>query len=406
MPDTFRLSSVLLCCALFFQCASPTEPGNNPPRELTTLERELVSSDNRFGLKLFREIMKTETDKNAFISPLSVSMALGMTLNGADGETKEAMEETLELAGLTTEEINQSYKSLIELLTNLDPQVVFDIANSIWYRLGMTFEQEFIDRNETYFNALVRALDFNSPDAVDTINGWVEENTNGKIDKIIQQIDPMAVMFLINAIYFKGTWTTQFDEEDTRDDWFNLPDGTQVPCKMMSQEAEFAYFSNELFQAIDLPYGDGLFSMTVLLPHGKVDIDSLIAAVDQQTWDGWMGGFSTAELTLYFPKFELEYELKLNDALSALGMETAFDPYSADFTRMYAHGGLFISEVKHKTYVKVDEEGTEAAAVTSVEFEAVSLPPMMRVDRPFIFAIRENHSGTILFIGKIVEPAV
>ncbi|MFQ6113665.1 MAG: serpin family protein, partial [bacterium] len=205
---------------IFTHCAhNPVSP---VARDLTVLEKRLVDSDNKFGLKLFQEIIKEEGDKNVFISPLSVSMALGMTLNGANGETREAMEQTLELAGMTTEEINHSYSSLIELLTHLDARVLFQIANSIWYRHEFTFEEEFINLNKTYFDAVVRALDFDDPNSVNIINAWVEENTNGKIKEIVDRIDPEIVMFLINAIYFKGTWTYEFDKELTQDDFFNL----------------------------------------------------------------------------------------------------------------------------------------------------------------------------------------
>ncbi|MFQ5639827.1 MAG: serpin family protein [bacterium] len=403
-----RLSFILglTFSLLFTQCAhNPVAP---TARELTDLEKRLVESDNKFGFKLFKEIVKAEKDKNVFISPLSVSMALGMTLNGADGETKTAMEQTLEFAGLTTDEINQSYKSLIELLTQLDPKVAFQIANSIWSRQGRTFEQEFLDVNRTYFDALVRALDFSDPASVDVINSWVNENTNGKIKEILKSIDPSTVMFLINAIYFKGTWTYEFDKELTKDDFFNLPDGSQTPSKMMVQTNRFAYFENDDFQAIDVPYGDEQFGMTIFLPRSSKDIDSLIEELIEQDWTQWLASFSPDSVTLQFPKFKLEYEIKLNDVLTTLGMGIAFNG-AADFTRMYKPGGLFIDYVKHKTFVEVDEEGTEAAAVTVVAIvESAGGPEIkfMRVDRPFIFVIRENHSGTILFMGKIVEPQI
>jgi serpin B len=307
---------------------------------------------------------------------------------------------------MTLEEINSSYKSLIELLSQLDPKVKFQLANSIWYRQEYTFEPEFINLNQTYFNAAVRGLNFNDPGAARTINGWVEQNTNGKIKQIVD--DPIAwetVMFLINAIYFKGIWTYQFDPQQTRDEQFNLPDGSQKPCKMMNLTADLPYFDNAQFQAVDLPYGDGDFSMTILLPNPQTPIDSLVAIVNQANWPLWMKSFATHTGSLALPKFLIEYELLLNDVLKALGMEIAFSG-QADFTRMDKQGGLFISKVKHKTFVEVNEEGTEAAAVTSVEIGRTSAGGgfVMRVDRPFIFVIRENHSGTMLFVGKIVEP--
>jgi len=403
-----QLSLLALVYALFLNCEhSMVNPVQRVFRELTPLEKSLVESDNKFGLKLFREVNHAEVDKtkNVFISPLSVSMALGMTLNGANGSTLEAMQETLELAGLTIEEINQSYKSLIELLVQLDPKVKFQIANSIWHRDDYTFEQRFIDLNKTFFNAIVRALNFGDPSAKDIINGWVKANTNNLIDKIIDEIKRDHVMFLINAIYFKGDWTSQFDPAKTQDDLFTVIDGSTKPCKMMHQQQDFHYFENASFQAVDLPYGDAGFSMAILLPRVRTQIDSLIAQHTSENWAAWTDGFSTQKVDLAMPKFTTRYEIKLNDALAALGMGVAFTDL-ADFTRMYAPGGLAIDEVKHKTFVKVDEEGTEAAAVTSVGVVDTSLPQIisMRIDHPFVFAIRENHSQTILFIGKIVAP--
>ena len=396
--------------AALFLAGCAHNPVAPPPRELTALEKQLVQADNGFGLKLFREVVATaQPEESVFISPLSVSMALGMTLNGAAGETRAAMEQTLALAGLSPQEINESYQSLIDLLRRLDPRVAFRIANSVWYRDGFPFKQAFLDVTSTYFDAEVRGLDFNDPRAVNVINDWVKKSTRGKIEAIVKSIDPKTVMFLINAIYFKGTWAFKFDKQQTRDDVFYLPDSSQVPVKMMHTEEELPYFENRAVQAVNLPYGNGLFSMLVVLPKPGVDLDSLIAALDGDTWEQWSRRDRQAKVNLAMPKFKLEYEITLNDVLAALGMAVAFDPIQADFTAMWERMGdenLYISEVKHKTFVQVDEEGTEAAAATSVEISVTSAPLVvsMRVDRPFLFAIRENHSGTILFMGKMMRP--
>ena len=373
---------------------------------MSSVEKQIVESDNRFGFKLFKEVVKQEKDNNVFISPLSVAMALAMTYNGASGETQKAMQQTLELNGLILEEVNESYEDLIELLTSLDPKVRFQIANSIWHRLGVPFKSQFIDLCKKHFTALVTGLDFEDPETAKTINAWVDENTNGKIKEIVDSpIDPAMVMFLINAIYFKGTWTYQFDEKQTRDDLFTLPDGSKKPCKMMKREGVFRYLADSDFQAIDLPYGDGDFSMTVFLPDPKKDIDSLIAEFNQENWNKWVNLFSEEQLTLQLPRFTLEYEIKLNDILTGLGMGIAFDAAQADLTKMYeGPERVYIDQVKHKTFVEVNEEGTEAAAVTSVGIAITSVGLWMRVDRPFIFVIRENQSQTILFVGKIVDP--
>jgi serpin B len=403
------LTGLLAASLIFIQCEHAViSPPERIFRELTALEKRVVESDNRFGLELFREVVQAEAgkNKNVFISPLSVAMALGMTLNGANGSTLEAMQNALELAGLSTEEINQSYKSLIELLVQLDPKVNFQIANSIWHRDDYTFEQNFINLNQTFFDAAVRALNFADPGAKDVINAWVKEQTHGRIEEIVDQITPNHVMFLINAVYFKGIWTYQFDPANTRDDRFITMDGSQAPCKMMHVKGDFSYFANESFQAIDLPYGDAGFSMTILLPKTSTHVDSLIAGLIAEKWPAWMGSFSKHAVDLSLPKFTMQYDVTMNDVLTALGMGIAFSN-TADFTRMYKPGNLKISKVKHKTFVQVDEEGTEAAAVTSVEIfvtRAHGGAITMRVDHPFVFAIRENQSGTILFIGKIMTP--
>lgn len=405
------LMSLLFGLGLFLtQCSHVTEPEVGFVRDLTPLEKSLVKSSGDFGLQFFREVVKQEGDKNIFVSPLSVSMALGMTLNGANGETKAAMEQTLTLAGMSTDEINQSYQSLIDLLTRLDPKVKFQIANSIWYRQEMTFEQDFIDLNKNFFDAIVRAVDFGNPEAAAaTINAWVSENTNGRIEEIVkpESIDWGTVMFLVNAIYFKGTWTFQFDKDKTRPEFFTLLDSSRKQVPMMHLSGDLKYFQNDHFQAVDLPYGDGKYNMMILLPNPAADLDALAAQMDRVNWQSWIGSFSEQPVDLAMPKFRLEYELTLNDVLKALGMEIAFDTGRADFTRMYKPGGLFIDEVKHKTFVEVDEEGTEAAAATSVEIGRTSLPDnvQMRIDRPFLLVIHENHSETILFIGKIIDPS-
>jgi len=375
---------------------------NAEPRELKPEEVKLTTANNTFGLKLFKEIVLEDKDKNVFISPLSVSMALGMTYNGAAGTTEEAMRNTLEYGDLTQKEINESYRYLSVMLANLDPMAKFQIANSIWILLGHYVPPEFININKTYFDAEVTALDFYAPNSKDIINNWVNEKTNGKIKEIVTDEDMMvALMFLIDAIYFKGTWKYEFDPNDTQDAIFNLLDGTKKPCRMMTQENDFQYFGNEYFQAVDLPYGDSGFSMIVFLPLPGINIDDLISEFSQENWNLWVNSFSENTMELYFPKFKLEYDIELKNVLTALGMGIAFG--GADFSGL---GGGYIGKVLHKTFVDVNEEGTEAAAVTMVRIEYGSSSPTMRVDRPFIFTIREKTTNTILFMGKIVEPVL
>jgi len=391
-------------------CGDSIGPIDELPRELSLAESNLVDADNRFAFKLFAEIDNQDAGKNIFISPLSVGMALGMTYNGAAGTTRTAMQETLELQGMSIDDVNGAYRSLIDLLRDLDPRVEFLLANSIWYRNTYTFQQDFLDLNIQYFDAEVAALDFNSPNAASTINDWVRQNTAGRIEEIVDDpISSAAVMFLINAIYFKADWAYQFERDRTREAPFYLADGTQTTVDMMSHEDEvplrYAWDPDNEVDVVDIPYGGDAYSMTILLPEERDGIDELMDMMSHDQWNIWIASLNSTSKRILMPKFTFEYDLLMNDVLKALGMEIAFDTTNADFTNMYAPGGLFISKVKHKTFVEVDEEGTEAAAATSVEIGLTSAGPgPIIVDRPFVFAIRERYSGTILFIGKMLNP--
>lgn len=385
-----------------------TEPETIKMRALTQNEKRVTKASDEFGLELFAKVVQDEKQVNIFISPLSVSMALGMTLNGARSETQDAMRQTLGFDSLSAEEINQAYQSLMQLLTTADPKVRFEIANSIWSHADFPVETDFINTNKTYFDALVSTLDFRSPSAPKTINSWVNNTTHGKIDKIIESIPPLTVMYLINAIYFKGTWTLEFDKSATRDETFFITESQQVQVPFMRQTSQsYAYLENDLMQAIDLPYGSEFFRMTLLLPHSDKSLEDILAQLNSTTWVSWMGALKYQPGTLQMPKFKIEYKKSLPDILAAMGMAVAFSS-QADFTGINKDGNLFISDVLHKTYVNVDEEGTEAAAVTSVEISLTSIGGpsgfFMRVDRPFIFCIREKSSGTLLFIGRVIDP--
>ena len=388
----------------------PTGPITGLPRELSVAEGRLIAADNRFAFKLFREIAgQASADANVFISPLSAAMALGMTYNGAAGGTQAAMQQALELGGLTREEVNQSYRSLIDLLRGLDPHVTFELANSIWYRHDYTFRQEFLDLGRTYFDAEVRPLDFAAPGAARTINDWVNERTRGRITDIVP--DPLpdyAIMYLINAIYFKGDWTYRFDRDRTQGAPFTRADGstTSVPMMTHGEAVPVRVYGDGDVEVLDLPYAGRAYSMTIVVPRSPAAIDSVAARLTQDRWDAWIAGLDSARLEVFLPRFNLQYELTMNDALAALGMGVAFcDSGAFDFTAMDPLGEACLTNVRHKTWVDVNEEGTEAAAATSVEVGLVSLPPSFRVDRPFLFAIRERLSGTILFLGRVMDPS-
>ncbi len=379
----------------------PPEKPTVPP--LTTLEKSVVASGNSFGLRLLSIVNQTEPGENVFLSPLSVSMALGMALDGADGSTLDSMKQALGLSDFSMQQINDSYKSITALLESLDPNVTMNIANSVWIKNSFPVLSSYLHDCSTYFDAEASTLDFTSPDALQTINGWVNSKTNGKIPTILNQIPQDVVMYLINAIYFKGTWTFQFDPSKTTDTTFSTPSGT-IPCKMMYQHAKYAYRATNAEQIIDLPYGNGLFSMTIILPAQSMTIDDYVAGLTQQKWETLTSGLDSADVDLSLPKFKIEYEAALNDDLKAMGMEIAFSD-SADFSRISTIP-LYISEVAHKTFVEVNEEGTEAAAATAIGFTPTAIVenPTMRIDHPFLCAIREHATGTVLFIGKIASP--
>ncbi|HYV04027.1 MAG TPA: serpin family protein, partial [Blastocatellia bacterium] len=370
----------------------------------------LVTANTTFGFKLFHEVAKAGAGKNVFISPSSVALCLAMTYNGAVGETKQGMERALETRGLTHAELNRAYSQLRTELENPDPKVQLQIANSLWARKGVSFNPEFISRNKEFYAAEVTDLDFADPGAPATINEWVRNKTKNKIEKIVDSIDAQSVLFLINAIYFKGAWASEFDKAKTREGQFTIGSGSQKRLPMMNQSGRYNYFEGEKFQAVSLPYGGGRVSMYVFLPSAGTGIDQFIGSLSASNWDSWMKQFSKTQGEISLPRFKVEYEIALNDALKALGMGVAFDPDRADFTGMFQGAqNAFISKVKHKTFAEVNEEGTEAAAVTSTEMVATSVQIprksfRMVVDHPFFFAIRDNKTGSVLFLGSITEP--
>ncbi len=371
---------------------------------------DVARADNAFGLKLLPAVYGQADGENIFISPLSIALALGMAYNGAAGATAEAMREALELGDLSLDEANEGYRALLERLTKLDPRVEFLPANSIWYRQGLDVKQGFLETGRRYFEAEIAALDFESPDAAPTINRWVAEATKGLIDQIVESpLEPDVVMYLINAIYFKGEWTTQFVPELTRSHGFNLADGGRVDVPMMQypHSARVGYFRGAGVEAVDLSYGDGAFSLTIVMPEEAGLIGGLVGSLTPSRWQGIVDGLERSSMNVVMPKFKLEYELEMKDVLSSLGMGVAFAPSEADFSGIYdGRPPVYISKVKHKTFVDVDEVGTEAAAVTGVTIMPTSMPPTVTVDRPFVFAIREQASGTILFVGVMMNPAV
>ncbi len=375
------------------------------PRVLTESESKIIAGSNDFAFDLFRTVSLGQRKTNVFISPLSASMALGMTANGANGATYDEMRSALRLSGATREDVNSGYKSLIRMLRGLDPGTTFSIANSIWYEQKWPFNASFIEEGKQYFDAQVQVLDFKSRSAVNTINSWVSVRTNNRIPAILDGIGSSEVMLLVNAIYFHGLWQKPFDKLETVDAPFRAADSTVTTVPMMMRAAGVQYAATFKYEAVDLPYGNSAFTMTVVLPNQGTDIDAFAQSFSQAKWNSVVRSLHYSDVKVFLPRFRMEWNRLLNDDLRRLGMRLAFG--NADFTRMSPLGvELFITRVLQKTVVDVDEEGTEAAAATAVLSLGrgrTSRPSEFRADRPFLVAIRERFSGTILFIGKIAK---
>ena len=366
---------------------------------------ELTSANGLFAIDVFKKINADEPDGNIFISPFSISTALTMTTNGAVGQTSDEMRNTLRINDMDMPSVNGSYQQLLDVLPALDPATKLKLANSIWPKIGYPVLESFLSTNTEYFNSEVLPVDFTDPATLGLVNGWIEENTDGLIKDALVELPPDVVMLLINAIYFKGSWQTEFNPEDThRADFYTADDTVQVDMMHLEEQA-FPYFENGLFQAIDLPYGDSIFSMSIFLPKEGHQVSEVIDELNGENWDTWTNSFAPENVQLFMPKFKMEYGIKMRETLSALGMPTAFTT-AADFSKMIDGGGVMIDNVIHKAFIEVDEEGSEAGAVTVVVIIETSIPliPTVNVNRPFLFVIRDNQTNSILFMGKMMDP--
>jgi serpin B len=331
-------------------------------------------------------------------------MLLGMVLNGADGRTYEQVREVLAFGSLSQEEINQGYADLTRLLLELDPGVTIDLGNSIWSRQGFPVQPGFLERVRTRFGAEAETVDFANPATLGRINQWASDATRGRIETIFDQLPGSVVMVLLNALYFKADWTQRFDRARTERAPFTRPDGSAVGADFMYLEDELRSSQIDGATVLELPYAGGAYTMVVVVPGPGSTAEALLRALTPERWQSWMDGLAPAPIVVRLPRFELEWEKRLNEPLQALGMTDAFDGGLADFRRLTPGGGVWLDLVKQKSYVKVDEEGTEAAAVTGAVV-VESAPVEVRADRPFLFAIRERLSGTLLFFGLVNDPA-
>lgn len=374
-----------------------------PPNNHRNLDARLVAANTKFGFNLFNTLTKQEPNQNIFISPTSVALALSMTYNGVSGATKQEMTKVLEFTEMTPQEINAANQALQNSLQKVDPNVQVLIANSLWAKQGFSFKPEFLQTNQEYYKANLTELDFTIPQAHSIIDNWVNQKTQGKIDRIVDEISPDKVLFLINAIYFKGKWQTPFDKSQTANKTFSLSDGSSKQHPMMSQTAIYGYYETDKFEAVSLPYGkEGSLSMYIFLPRLNSNLETFLQQLTVENWNKWMQEFRERNCIIEIPRFTIEYKVELKSTLIALGMAGIFEPSKAEFFPM-TDVNVAVDSVKHKTFVEVNEEGTEAAAVTSVELIR-SLPFQMNVNRPFFCAIQDNTTGTILFMGTILDP--
>ncbi len=387
--------------------SQPTPAIKPPTKAIKTVNPQLVEANTRFGFKLFQEVQKQKAGENVLISPASVAIALSMAYNGANGETQAAMAKALQLNGMSLADLNQSNEDLKDLLEGSDPKVRLKIANSLWARKDVVFEADFLRQNQAFYKARVSSVDFQNPDTVKRINNWVNRNTSGKIPQILDRTDEEDLMYLINAVYFKGSWSVPFNKTATMSKPFTLANGKQKSHPLMSRGDRFSYAETDQFQAVSLPYGSGRWSMYVFLPKPDSNLAALTKTLSSENWQTWMKRFQKRQGLVQLPKFKADFSATLNPALTTMGMGTAFTG-SADFSKLSPITAM-ISKVQHKTFVEVNEEGTEAAAVTSVGVVATSAQVMdepfsMVIDRPFFCAIRDSQTGTILFMGNIQDP--
>lgn len=370
--------------------------------------QQLVAANTAFAFNLMNRLEQDQPSANVFVSPYSVSSALQMTANGAAGETKAEMQQTLKTSGMSAPSLNAAFKALDEQLGNRK-DVTLNLANGLWVQNGFRIKPAFVDENQKFFRAELANVDFNEPQSAQTINDWTDQKTQGKIKQIVKfPFPPRTRLVLANAIYFKGKWVEPFKKEQTRPREFHLADGQTKQTPMMARQGRFSYEETPDFQAVKLPY-NGDLQMELYLPQTNSNPQKLLVeASSNEDWrKGVQTSFRQSEGSVTLPKFKMEYEVALNEPLKTLGIKRAFDA-DADFSGI-ADEPLFISQVKQKSYVDVNEEGTEAAAVTAVTVgaRAIMMPQkrfVMVLDRPFFFVISDVNSGSILFMGVVNDP--
>lgn len=410
------LLSIILGVSALSSCGSrgsagsiPGSGGNSSGNGSTApnpkIDSSVIDSNSRFAFDIFKKLNGEDSGKNIFISPMSISTVLTMVYNGAETTTKEAMAKALRYDNIDRGTVDVSYKNLLDSLKNTDKNVELDIANSIWIRDGEKINEPFISNNKSNFNAEVRSLDFSKDSASGTINKWISDSTKGKISKMIDPpIDKDVCMYLINATYFKGQWSEKFDPGKTVEGTFKALDGNEQTVSMMTKLGNVQFADGDDYKAVKLPYGSGKVSMYCILPDEGININDFIKNMSFEKWSDMRKKVSeTDNVMLQIPKFRIDYGIKnLNDSLESLGMGEAFTD-RADFSGIREN--VCISRVLHKAVIDVDENGSEAAASTvgEVRDTALAIPLNFTADRPFMFIIADDTTGTILFMGKLLK---
>ncbi len=372
---------------------------------------KLAGADNGFAFDLLRQVANGQPGQNIFLSPYSAAVALQMLDNGAKGKTRDEIQSVLKTEDMPPGEANGACGDLRQSLLS-QTNVILDLANSIWVNKGFELKADFVAANQEFFQAQLESVNFQTPESADIINQWAAINTQGKINNVVAFPFPIHTeLVLADAIYFKGKWQTPFDKSRTRRLYFYLAGGVIKQTPMMSQHGKFRYQQAKNFQAIQLPYAGNRLQMMLFLPATNSSPAKLLAQINGTNWESKiLPGFLERDGTVTFPKFKLNYEIELNLPLQALGMKQAFIPGAANFSAMSADA-LYVSLVKQKSYVDVNEEGTEAAAVTTVTMTALAImrplaPFEMLVNRPFLFLIADSATHVILFAGIVNDPTV
>jgi serpin B len=373
---------------------------------LTPDQVSLIESENSFAFDIFKKVIENAGEsENIIISPLSISCALSMTVNGANGATRDSMLEALRLSGITPEIINNSYKNLSEALLTVDQRVLISIANSVWTEKNFVVKKPFTDILTGFYNAESKSFDITDPLAPKQINSWIESKTNGLIKNMIDKLNYNTVMLLINAIYFKGKWKSQFDAQNTIQRSFNKPGGVTSDVAMMKQTSEFKSFIGDGFILAEFPYGQGNFVMDVILPDDINGVNSIIPIITDNSFKGWLDQMSEKKTNLTFPRFKYGFKKQLKDVLTTMGMGIAFTE-NADFSNI-SDIALLINDVTHQAFIDTNEEGTEAAAATVVDIGTSAMPAdplILNIDHSFLYIIRETSTNSILFMGRVTDP--